>query len=81
MRLTGLKALGAACATIAVAMLLSAYTISRQSGAGAMAAPVTQDYNPYPPGILPADLSSETARVQREVDLVREQKRWRRSVS
>jgi cytochrome c peroxidase len=44
-----------------------------------MAAPVTQDYNPYPPGILPADLSSETARVQREVDLVegRALARWR----
>src|SRR6266403_3576945 len=25
-------------------------------------------YNPYPPGILPADLNSEIARVQREVD-------------
>ena len=28
------------------------------------------DYNPYPPGILPSDLSSETARVHREVDLI-----------
>jgi cytochrome c peroxidase len=28
------------------------------------------DYNPYPPGILPADLSSEIARVIREVDVI-----------
>jgi len=27
-------------------------------------------YNPYPPGILPADLDSEIARVQREVNLI-----------
>ena len=27
-------------------------------------------YNPYPRGILPPDLSSEIARVQREVDVI-----------
>lgn len=27
-------------------------------------------YDPYPPGILPADLSSETARVEREVNFI-----------
>ena len=27
-------------------------------------------YNPYPPGILPSDLSSEIARVLREVDVI-----------
>src|SRR6476660_8911801 len=27
-------------------------------------------YNPYPPGILPADLVSEIARVRREVNLI-----------
>ena len=27
-------------------------------------------YNPYPPGILPTNLSSEIARVQREVDVI-----------
>src|SRR5260370_16826136 len=27
-------------------------------------------YNPYPPGILPANLSTEIARVLREVDLI-----------
>src|SRR5260370_11693310 len=28
------------------------------------------DYNPYPPGILPSNLSSEIARVLREVDFI-----------
>src|SRR5260370_17055456 len=27
-------------------------------------------YNPYPPGILPSNLSSETARVRREPDVL-----------
>src|ERR1700750_123449 len=27
-------------------------------------------YNPYPPGILPPDLDSELARVEREVDVI-----------
>jgi cytochrome c peroxidase len=27
-------------------------------------------YNPYPPGILPSDLNSETSRVRREVDFI-----------
>ena len=30
-------------------------------------------YNPYPPGILPADLDSEIARVRREVNLIFQQ--------
>src|SRR5258708_29056787 len=35
-------------------------------------------YNPYPPGILPADLDSEIARVQREVDVIEDRTltRW-----
>ena len=32
--------------------------------------PVLPPYNPYPPGILPADLDSEIARVEREVDVI-----------
>jgi len=36
-------------------------------------------YNPYPPGILPADLNSETARVLREIDVIERRAiaRWR----
>jgi cytochrome c peroxidase len=35
-------------------------------------------YNPYPPGILPPDLNSETARVLREIDVIeaRAIQRW-----
>lgn len=35
-------------------------------------------YNPYPPGILPSDLDSEIARVQREVDVIEDRAlaRW-----
>src|SRR6266404_2983979 len=37
------------------------------------------DYNPYPPGILPSNLSSEIARVLREVDFIEKRAlaRWR----
>src|SRR5271170_4451212 len=77
MRLTRLVALGAACATIAVAMFLSAHIVGGQSREAEFA-PITRVYNPYPPGILPSDLSSETARVQREVDLIEDRAlaRW-----
>src|SRR5258708_6373138 len=36
-------------------------------------------YDPYPPGILPADLNSELARVLREVDVIEDRAiaRWR----
>ncbi len=36
------------------------------------------DYNPYPPGILPSNLSSEIARVVREVDVIEKRalSRW-----
>jgi cytochrome c peroxidase len=68
MRQTRWIALGAACATIAAAMFISAHIVGGQSEA--MSAPVTPVYNPYPPGILPSDLSSEIARIQREVDLI-----------
>src|SRR5258708_39764315 len=32
--------------------------------------PVAPVYNPYPPGILPSDLNSELARVEREVAFI-----------
>jgi cytochrome c peroxidase len=35
--------------------------------------PPPPDYNPYPPGILPADLQSELDRVRREVNLIFQQ--------
>src|SRR6201988_1178386 len=76
MRQARLAALGATCATIAVAMFISAHIVHGQSQSTARSAPV---YNPYPAGILPSDLSSEVTRVQREVDLVesRALARWK----
>jgi cytochrome c peroxidase len=63
MRQTRLLALAAAAgATIAIAMSVSTHIVRGQNQA-----PI---YNPYPPGILPADLDAELARVLREVDFI-----------
>ena len=68
MRQTRLIALGAVRVTILVALSISAHIVRGQSEQGAAGSqPI---YNPYPPGILPSDLSSEVARVQREVDVI-----------
>lgn len=48
--------------TAALAMVITTHIVHAQSQ------PPTTIYNPYPPGILPSDLSSEIARVLREVD-------------
>jgi cytochrome c peroxidase len=55
----------AAVAILCVAALCLSLPLKRVSAQNT-GAPVT-NYNPYPPGILPADLDSELARVQREV--------------
>src|SRR5258708_14422383 len=47
------------CAATAVALLLSSGPVAAQT-----------PYNPYPPGILPSDLTSEIARVRREVAFI-----------
>jgi cytochrome c peroxidase len=59
-----LMALAAACTTIAVSMFIATHIVRGQS------APSSIIYNPYPPGILPADLSSEIARVRFEVRFI-----------
>jgi hypothetical protein len=56
-------ALAAAGATIAAAVSISTYIAHGQTEA--LLAPI---YNPYPRGILPADINSELARVLREVN-------------
>src|SRR5260370_17192888 len=59
------------CAAVAAALLFSTRPISAQNhrhGNGDREEPPPPFYNPYPPGVLPADLNSEIARVQREVD-------------
>jgi cytochrome c peroxidase len=60
------------CAAVFGVLLLSPGTVAAQGnsntllGKGVVPAP----YNPYPPGILPADLVSEIARVRREVNFI-----------
>src|ERR1700730_14526869 len=73
-----LVALCTVTVTVILALLISSQTarISAQSTGTQSTAwhtgdepdPTPPPYNPYPPGILPADLNSEIARVLREVD-------------
>jgi cytochrome c peroxidase len=70
-----LTKISAVCSTIAAMLFISAWLLSAQNGAQeAKAAPAVTPpiYNPYPPGILPPDLTSEIQRVQREVAFIDE---------
>ena len=61
------------CSTIAAVLLISAWLLSAQNSAQeAKAAPAVTPtiYNPYPPGILPPDLTSEIQEVLREVAFI-----------
>jgi cytochrome c peroxidase len=55
-------ALAAACVVIAAAILIPTHIVHGQM--------TTAVYNPYPPGILPGNINSELARVEREVDFI-----------
>src|SRR5712691_6769105 len=73
MRERRLTALVVLCAVVAATLLISTQFMSAQNGKGKEGKGNDKDqpppfYNPYPPGILPADLNSEIARVLREVD-------------
>jgi cytochrome c peroxidase len=66
--------------TIASVLVLSAIVLCVLSTRRKVSAQTPQSiYNPYPSGILPADLDSELARVQAEVDLLegRAAARWK----
>jgi cytochrome c peroxidase len=68
-----LAKISAVCSTIAAALLISAWVLSAQNSAQeakAAPAPTSTIYNPYPPGILPSDLTSELLRVQGEVAFI-----------
>jgi cytochrome c peroxidase len=76
------KVIGLSTVTITAvaALLISSRTVpvsaqNPQNGKGEAPFPL---YNPYPPGLLPQNLDSEIARVQREVDVieVRALARW-----
>jgi len=75
MRERRLTALVIFCAAVAATLLVSTQFLSAQNGNGKEGKGNDRDepppfYNPYPPGILPADLDSEIARVIREVDFI-----------
>jgi cytochrome c peroxidase len=58
-RLTRVVATSAICLILAVAFFASFWRVSAQQQ--------PTPYNPYPPGILPSDIASELARVEREI--------------
>ena len=64
----------AICVISAVAFLSSSWRLSAQNSEQdtqpepAVTLPPT--YNPYPPGILPSNLNTEFARVEREIQTV-----------
>src|SRR5467141_2771648 len=66
------------CAAVAAALLISTRPISAQNGQHGTGGAPFPIYNPYPPGILPANLESELARVLREIDVIegRAIERW-----
>ncbi|HTC63188.1 MAG TPA: cytochrome c peroxidase [Candidatus Saccharimonadales bacterium] len=69
------------CVSVAVALLISIRPTSaqnQQNGKADVNEPPFPIYNPYPPGILPADLNSEIARVLREIDVIENRaiQRW-----
>src|SRR6266436_7377764 len=75
MRQRRLTALWILCAVVAATLLISTQFMSAQNGKGKEGKGNDKDqpppfYNPYPSGILPADLDSEIARVIREVDFI-----------
>src|ERR1700751_1327505 len=63
-----LTALCIVIATVIVALLVSSQTMLVSVRAQDEPDPTPPPYTPYPPGILPANLNSEIARVLREVD-------------
>ena len=72
MRERRLTALVILCATVAATLLISTQLISAQNGVGQEGKNGDRDepppfYNPYPPGILPSDLTQEIERVRSEV--------------
>jgi cytochrome c peroxidase len=64
MKQTQLAVIAGVSATAALAMILTTHIVHGQSQ------PPATIYNPYPTGILPADITTELARVEREVDFI-----------
>src|SRR6266446_1622603 len=63
--------LSAVCAILAATLLISPQPISAKKPIKQpKGSPSPTLYNPYPPGILPDNLDSEIARVQREITFI-----------
>src|SRR3989449_376919 len=64
-------------AIVALALSVAPQPVRAQKAAPVKAAPAKETpptpYNPYPPGILPADLDSELERVLREINVIYQQ--------
>ena len=60
MRYARLIGIAAVCATVAATLFISTRLLRAQAA-------TPTPYNPYPPGILPSNIASELARVQREI--------------
>jgi cytochrome c peroxidase len=55
------------CVTIAAMLFMFGRRLSAQNSAQPEQAVTPTPYNPYPPGILPSNITSELARVEREI--------------
>jgi cytochrome c peroxidase len=58
---------------VVLALIVTPQVVPAQKGGSDKKGGPPLAYNPYPPGILPADLESEIARVSREVNLIFQQ--------
>jgi cytochrome c peroxidase len=67
MKQTHLAIMASVSVTAALAMVLTTHIVHGQSQ------PPTTIYNPYPTGILPSDITTELARVEREVDFIEQE--------
>src|ERR1700738_4394140 len=73
MRSSILGAVSSSAAMLAAVLILSNTAMAQTPAAEGELSSKTKTfpvYDPYPPGILPADLNSELARVLREVDVI-----------
>src|SRR2546427_13184481 len=69
----GLSAVLRPFAIVALALSVAPQPVPAQKAAPAKKEGLPTPYNPYPPGILPADLDSELERVLREIAVIYQQ--------
>src|SRR5205807_9877401 len=70
MRYGKIVTLASSAVLLAGIVFVSRPAAGKQPSPGKQPPPSQPMYNPYPPGILPADLDSEVARVQREINFI-----------